>query len=99
MAICEECRQIFEPFYKDHPESYCNPCNDKKWAEWETEESGNLSLIKELQQQGHSHHCACRQAWGDGECECNLYRHGYNPYDWIRSIFLNHLKDYRYMWE
>ena len=20
--------------------------------------------------EGHSHHCACRMVWGDGECEC-----------------------------
>ena len=26
--------------------------------------------IKELEQQGHTFHCAARQVWGDGECEC-----------------------------
>lgn len=32
-----------------------------------------LGLLKEM---GHSHHCASRQIWGDGECECGLYKSG-----------------------
>lgn len=27
--------------------------------------------IKELIEVGHTRHCACRQVWGDGECECS----------------------------
>jgi hypothetical protein len=27
--------------------------------------------ISDLENNGHSHHCACRQVWGDGECECS----------------------------
>ena len=27
-------------------------------------------LILILYAQGHTRHCACRQVWGDGECEC-----------------------------
>jgi len=26
--------------------------------------------ISRLISDGHTHHCACRQVWGDGECEC-----------------------------
>lgn len=26
--------------------------------------------IKNFQDQGHLYYCACRQVWGDGECEC-----------------------------
>ena len=39
-------------------------------------------LIDELMDKGHPHHCASRQIWGDGECECDLYKLGYNPYKW-----------------
>ena len=31
--------------------------------------------IDELKEEGHPYHCAARQVWGDGECECGLY-HG-----------------------
>jgi hypothetical protein len=29
-----------------------------------------LKQIREIETQGHTYHCACRQVWGDGECEC-----------------------------
>lgn len=32
--------------------------------------------IKKLIKQGHSHHCAYRQVWGDGECECRRRKNG-----------------------
>ena len=32
--------------------------------------------IEKLINEGHSHHCACRQRWGDGECECSKGVHG-----------------------
>ena len=28
--------------------------------------------IRRYQRLGHTHHCACRIVWGDGECECNF---------------------------
>jgi len=37
------------------------------------------ALIKD----GHSDHCAKRQVWGDGECECHLYKEGYLPDAWM----------------
>ena len=48
--------------------------DDKKTIEWL------------MQEQGHSYHCACRIVWGDGECECNEYEKGYDPYAWIKKI-------------
>ena len=29
-----------------------------------------LPKIEKLRKEGHSHHCACRIVWGDGECTC-----------------------------
>lgn len=42
--------------------------------------------IKALMREGHSYHCACRQVWGDGECECDLYEKGYDPYGWLKRL-------------
>ena len=42
--------------------------------------------ITALIRDGHSPHCAKRQVWGDGECECNLYEKGYDPDAWMNSI-------------
>lgn len=42
----------------------------QNWDEWEQEYEDDLKQIEEIQSKGHSHHCACRQVWGDGECEC-----------------------------
>ena len=44
-----------------------------------------LREIEALKASGHSCHCAKRQVWGDGECECDLYRLGYDPYGWMGS--------------
>ena len=41
--------------------------------------------IKKLEKEGHTYHCACRQVWGDGECECDMYNAGYDPYAWMRN--------------
>lgn len=41
--------------------------------------------IERLQAEGHSAHCAQRQVWGDGECECKQYQEGYDPYAWARQ--------------
>lgn len=34
------------------------------------EATADAEKIGRLISEGHSRHCACRQAWGDGECEC-----------------------------
>lgn len=31
---------------------------------------GDYERIDQLQESGHTYHCAARQVWGDGECEC-----------------------------
>ena len=62
-------------------ENYYAKCNAASWSAWEADKTESLQLINELQAKGHSHHCACRQVWGDGECECDLL--GYNSYAWM----------------
>ena len=47
------------------------------------EECIDNKAIKELMNKGHPYHCAFRQLYGDGECECELYKKGYDPYKWI----------------
>ena len=41
--------------------------------------------INVLIQDGHSAHCANRQVWGDGECECHLYEEDYDPDLWMKT--------------
>ena len=36
--------------------------------------------IQELIREGHSEHCAKRQVWGDGKCECAEYEKEYAQY-------------------
>jgi hypothetical protein len=40
------------------------------WKEWDAEQLGNFKKIDDLVVIGHTRHCACRQVWGDGYCEC-----------------------------
>jgi len=56
----------------------------ENWDEWKIEEADNLKEIDRLVGAGHHRHCACRQVWGDGECECDLYKQGYDPDAWMR---------------
>ena len=39
--------------------------------------------IEQLESSGHPSHCAARQVWGDGECECDLYAKRYDPFRWF----------------
>jgi len=88
--ICKECGNEYDQWYKsggllNPPENnLCQECNHKAWEKWEIEHVDELAQISTLQQGGHTHHCACRQVWGDGECECNLYEKGYDPYWWMK---------------
>lgn len=41
------------------------------WQEWEQEHKEELKRIEDLRKKGHSHHCACRIVFGDGECLCD----------------------------
>lgn len=52
-------------------------CRDCR-REWDADIAEITRLIKE----GHTHHCACRQVWGDGECTCEMEKY-YDPYWWI----------------
>lgn len=47
----------------------------------ETARRDNMD-IQWLTDQGHTLHCAQRQVWGDGECECAFTAAGYDPYKW-----------------
>lgn len=40
--------------------------------------------INSLIMEGHTEHCACRQVWGDGECECK--KRGIIPGSLSRAI-------------
>jgi len=44
-------------------QDFCDECE----AEIEADEF----LLKLLEKQGHTPHCAARQVWGDGRCECS----------------------------
>lgn len=44
------------------------------WKIWHFKYRKDLREVKRLQKQGHTHHCACRIVWGDGECECGQTR-------------------------
>ena len=83
---CKNCQIEYEKWGKGPIENHlCLDCNTKAWKKWEAEESDSLKKIKELQSKGHLHHCACRQVWGDGKCECNMYAKGYDPYAWMKN--------------
>lgn len=70
---CEICgRELCE-----YNQDVCNGCSKRINAD--------QKRIKELEAEGHNSHCACRQVWGDGECECNLYAKGYDPYAWMKG--------------
>jgi len=55
-----------------------------KIKQFETMHKEDLAEIEHFQAKGHSRHCACRMIWGDGECECDLYNKGYDPYAWMK---------------
>ena len=71
------------------------------WEEFDAATVNERAEIKRLQDEdGHSHHCAHRIVWGDGECECELYQDGYDPYAWLKNItYTAFLKNCRHMWE
>lgn len=47
--------------------------------------AGELAQLNKLKAEGHPDHCAKRQVYGDGACECDLYSKGYKPYAWIEG--------------
>ena len=44
-----------------------------------------LQAIVILHDIGHTHHCACRQIWGDGECECKISTPSSTDEEWSRA--------------
>ena len=95
---CKKCGREYEQWYKSGPglldvpeNNLCLDCNEKAWKDWEVRHKDELDEIKKIQEQGHPHHCACRQVWGDGECECDLYKKGYNPYAWMERCLKNEM--------
>jgi len=60
MCLCKQCG--INPASGD----LCSQCTDAM--------NEDKALINHLVSRGHTRHCACRQVWGDGECECDWYR-------------------------
>lgn len=75
-CTCPMCGNEF--FIKNTGDLMCGPCTQK------TEVSE--IRIKKLIQEGNPYHCANRQVYGDGECECDMYKSGYDPYSWVKRI-------------
>ena len=57
----------------------CNMCGEEKCMLWqdicdecEEENRKQLNKISDLEKEGHPSHCAARQVWGDGLCECRV---------------------------
>lgn len=85
---CEQCGKVFVKMYYSGGEEgtyLCDDCIVKMYNENEADKK----RIEELEKPGHSSHCAARQVWCDGECECGIYRDGYDPYAWFKSIVKN----------
>lgn len=73
--------------------SICNQCGEARATgqdglcfDCARDQKLDLSRIERLKREGHPHHCACRQVRGDGECECDLYEKGYDPYVWMKHL-------------
>lgn len=61
MPECDACRQTI--LYVDNKiNNLCPACKAKAVEE--------LKMVNLLIAEGHVRHCAYRQVWGDGECEC-----------------------------
>jgi hypothetical protein len=69
---CKNCGEDYTKAGITHPD-VCASCSD------------DFDAIDAFVAKGHSHHCACRQVWGDGECEYDLYAKGYDPYAWMKD--------------
>lgn len=72
-----KCRQCGNRVLAVSSDGLCHECTIQNRKDQER--------IIDLMGRGHPHHCACRQVWGDGECECDLYELGYDPYAWAKE--------------
>ena len=43
----------------------------------------SFNIVNIMLVYGCSYHCATRQVWGDGECQCDLEKSGYDPEAWM----------------
>lgn len=61
VETCRQCGNCFPSINidQDHVCERCNQENDESMRQMES-----------LMNDGHTYHCACRQIWGDGGCEC-----------------------------
>ena len=57
--------------------SYCLQCGedralgaDNLCFDCAKDNKRDCAQLQTLLDKGHTHHCACRLVWGDGECEC-----------------------------
>lgn len=63
-VVCPQCgnkKTFLDPQTTDEP---CYACS----SENRNDQLRQASLVNK----GHTHHCAIRQIWGDGECECGI---------------------------
>ena len=58
IKFCERCGKAFSP-----QKSYHFLCQKCKLDDYK---------ISNLMERGHTQHCACRQIFADGECECDV---------------------------
>ncbi|WP_028316713.1 hypothetical protein [Desulfatibacillum aliphaticivorans] len=82
---CESCErdnvQLYFSGTADAGAYWCRACI----LEAHEESEAAMKRIAQLEKEGHSAHCAARQVYGDGECECDLYNRGYDPNAWIKG--------------
>ena len=83
---CEQCCSKMKQLYFSGPaDAGCYLCiNCIKTAHFQHVK--DLKRISQLEAAGHGSHCAARQVYGDGECECEAYKKGYDPYAWKRAV-------------
>lgn len=67
---CDHCDEPNRQLYFQGPDDvgmyWCYPCIRSMYYEGKD----SLKKIKALETEGHTSHCAARQVYGDGQCEC-----------------------------
>jgi hypothetical protein len=84
---CETCGSAHKQMWFS-PDGFgegCYWCLDCVVEMYKENEELNRQITEHLKQ-GHSDHCAARMAFGDGECECDLYAKSYDPYAWTKAL-------------
>lgn len=67
---CEECKRQEQQLYFSGPvDAGIYLCLDCILAAHAANEKYAAEMV-ELEQAGHTPHCAARHVWGDGQCEC-----------------------------